>query len=65
MKESEQSEIKSDIECTTYKNRFSSIESLAKFLDLIIIPTRQLITHIFLLLAFLKIKNKKKDFISL
>ena len=65
MKESEQYKIKSDIECTTYWDRFSSIEPLAKFWDLIIIPTRQLITQIFLLLTFLKLKNKKKDFISL
>ncbi len=43
MKESEQSKIKSDVECTTYYDRFSSIEPLAKFGDLIIIPTRQLI----------------------
>ena len=52
MKESEQSEIESHIKCTTYQDRFLSIEPLAKFWDKIIISTNQLITQIFLLLAF-------------
>ena len=33
MKESKQSKIKNHIECTTYQDRFSSIEPLAKFWD--------------------------------